>query len=94
MKKIALTTAIALGLAAPAFASSQLERSLGVAPGTYSTVQLAEMHNKQHLDQRNERVSNFSRRNSTFSTRGLQAGHSPRAQAIFNQLRAESWEDE
>ena len=33
MKRFALTTAIALGLAAPAMAASQLEKSLGVGPG-------------------------------------------------------------
>ena len=43
MKRIALTTAIALGLAAPAFANDQLARSLGVEPGVYTTAQLVEL---------------------------------------------------
>jgi len=40
MKRFALTTAILLGLTAPALASDQLARSLGVEPGTYSTAEL------------------------------------------------------
>ena len=41
MTRIALTSALVLALTAPAFASSQLERSLGVEPGVYSFSELA-----------------------------------------------------
>ena len=40
MKKIVFT-AIALAIATPALASSQLERQLGVEPGLYTTAELA-----------------------------------------------------
>lgn len=39
--KTALFTALAIAVAAPAFASSQLERQLGVEPGVYSSAELA-----------------------------------------------------
>ena len=41
MKRILITTAAILGVAAPVFADTQLERSLGVSAGEYSTAQLA-----------------------------------------------------
>jgi hypothetical protein len=43
MKLFALTTAVALGLAAPALANDQLARSLGVEPGVLTTAQLTEI---------------------------------------------------
>jgi hypothetical protein len=43
MKLFALTTAVALGLAAPALASDNLARSCGVEPGGLTTAQLAEI---------------------------------------------------
>lgn len=43
MKLFALTTAVALGLAAPALASDNLARSFGVEPGVLTTAQLAEI---------------------------------------------------
>lgn len=39
--KTALFTALALAIATPALASSQLERQLGVEPGVYSSAELA-----------------------------------------------------
>ena len=42
MKRIVLTTALALGLAAPAF-SSQLAAQAGVEPGVFSTSQLIQL---------------------------------------------------
>jgi hypothetical protein len=43
MKNLFLTTAVALSLAAPAFASDQLALSLGVEPGVYTTAELADL---------------------------------------------------
>ena len=40
MKALILTTAIAIGFAAPSFANDQLARSLGVEPGQFTTAQL------------------------------------------------------
>ena len=46
MKTLALTTAIAATLAAPAaFASDSLAQSMGVAPGQYTTAELIELRN-------------------------------------------------
>jgi hypothetical protein len=41
MKRIIITTALALAVAAPAFASDQLARSLGVEPGAFTAAELA-----------------------------------------------------
>lgn len=41
MKRIILTSAIALAIAAPAFANDQLARNLGLEPGVYTTAELA-----------------------------------------------------
>ncbi|MGB8622516.1 MAG: hypothetical protein WCD16_06840 [Paracoccaceae bacterium] len=43
MKNLILTSALIIGASAPAFAQSQLEMQLGVAPGVYSTAQLAQL---------------------------------------------------
>ena len=47
MTRLTLTAALAVALAAPAFAQSQLERSLGVEPGVYTVQELALMNAKQ-----------------------------------------------
>lgn len=43
MKTLILTATLALAAAAPALASDQLARHLGVAPGTYSLTEMARM---------------------------------------------------
>lgn len=43
MKRLALTTALVLAVAAPAFASEQLAAQLGVDAADYSTAQLVEL---------------------------------------------------
>jgi len=47
MKKIFLSSALALSLAAPAFASDQLALSLGVEPGAYTTAELVQLRRAQ-----------------------------------------------
>lgn len=95
MKTLILTTALALGLAAPVAAASQLEQLLGVPAGVYSDNELAEMFTKLHLDPANERRVNLSDHSdvstSSVSTRGV---HNARARAMFARLRAESRENE
>ena len=51
MKRILLTSALALTLAAPALASDQLARSLGVEPGVYSTAQLVALRSALENDE-------------------------------------------
>jgi hypothetical protein len=43
MNRIVLTTALALSLAAPAFASDQLAQQLDVEPGVYTTAELVSL---------------------------------------------------
>lgn len=52
MKTFILSTAIALSLVAPAVASDQLARSLGVEPGVFSTAQLVQLRAAQENDDR------------------------------------------
>jgi len=78
MKRIVLTTAIVLGFAAPALAQSQLERSLGVDAGVYTTAQLAQLAGAQ-TDQGIEGKVFF----------GGTDGHSARAAEIFAAIAAE-----
>lgn len=51
MTRIALTTALVLGLAAPAFANDQLARSLGVDAGAYTTMQLVQLKSALSADE-------------------------------------------
>ena len=99
MKRIILTTALLLGAAAPALAQSQLERSLGVEPGRFTSAELAQLQGKAHEDSYIERkvfVDGGPRFSA--SNRGgrptQQSVHSPRAQRIFDRIREESREDE
>lgn len=62
MKNVALIAAATLTLAAPAFAQSQLERSLGVPAGVYSQAELALLQAKSSEDGNDARVY-FSRDN-------------------------------
>lgn len=50
MKRIALTTALVLSLAAPAFASDQLAKQLNVEPGIYTTAELVSLRNALEND--------------------------------------------
>ena len=45
MNRIALTTALVLSMAAPAFASDQLAKQLNVDPGVYTTAELVSLRN-------------------------------------------------
>lgn len=85
MKTLVLTTALALGITAPAFAQSQLAASLGVDAGTYSVSQLAILkdHSTQTSNDGRVYFGNFSN-NERFSTRGV---HNARAAAHFAEAR-------
>lgn len=84
MKRFALTTAIALGLAAPAFANDQLAASLGVEPGVYSTAELVTL--RTAMEDGNEALANFilDGGSETVSTQsfGISAGHQQLADAL------------
>ena len=78
MKRIVMTTALTLSLTAPAFAQSQLERSLNVEPGKYTTAQLVELTFAESETGSDARVY-F----------GGSRGHSARAAKVFAQIDAE-----
>ena len=54
MKRLVLTTALALGLAAPVLASYQLAGNLGVAPGTYSLSEMARIKAAQNAGEQDQ----------------------------------------
>ena len=86
MKKFALTTIVALTVAAPALAQSQLERSVGAAAGQYSVSELARLANAQN-DSGNEAVQYFGNETIRFSSRNL---HNDTAKSIFDRLADEN----
>ena len=73
MTRIALTSALAIAIAAPAFADTQLERQLGVEPGIYTTAELAAIKGSYDTDT----GYNFPPRGDVVSTQsvGISAGH-------------------
>ena len=73
MTRIALTSALAIAIAAPAFADTQLERQLGVEPGVYTSAELAAIKGSYDSDT----GYNFPVRGGVVSTQsvGISAGH-------------------
>ena len=86
MKAFVAATAVVLGLAAPAFAASQLEADLGVPAGEYTTAQLAELHFNQDKPV-SERAVYFG--GETAATVSSKSALNPAAEAIFVSLDAE-----
>jgi predicted transcriptional regulator len=86
MKKFALTAVIALGVAAPAFAQTQLESSLGVEAGQYTLSQLVELKSRQ-TNSGNEKTAYFEADTMNFSASNK---HNSVAQRIFRQLAEEN----
>jgi hypothetical protein len=56
MNRIIASTAVALSLAAPAFANDQLAASLGVEPGVYTTAELVQLKNAAEFTSNDARV--------------------------------------
>lgn len=90
MKNLIITTVLALGVAAPAVAQSQLERSLNVEAGVYSISELARLK-AASTEQGNDGVVNLGNRKINFSASDI---HNDRAAEIFANLAAESLENE
>lgn len=89
MKKFAITTIIALGVAAPALAQSQLERSVGAAAGQYTLGELVKLKDLDSYSGNEGRVY-LGNENINFSASNR---HNPVAQRIFRQLAEESRSD-
>jgi hypothetical protein len=81
MKRIILTTALALAVAAPAFANDQLARSLGVEPGAFTTAELATIKGLRDAGVSKDRETAdvvaglFSRGVVSTQSVGISAGH-------------------
>lgn len=86
MKNLAITSIIALGLAAPAFAQSQLELSVGAQAGQYTLDELVRLK-AASTESGNEGRVYLGNSKITFSASNV---HNPVAQRIFNELDAES----
>ncbi len=84
MKTLALTTALALAVSAPAIAQTQLERSVGAAPGQYTTAQLLQLRVAQENSGNEARVYFQDTQVDVSSNR-----HSPTALRIFQSLASE-----
>ncbi len=84
MKTLALTTALALAVSAPAIAQTQLERSVGAAPGQYTTAQLFQLRVAQENSGNEARVYFQDTQVDVSSNR-----HSPTALRIFQSLASE-----
>ena len=86
MKSFIATTAIVLGLAAPAFAANQLAADLNVPANEHTTAQLAQLHFNQD--------KSISDKNTYFggdstSTVSSKSSLNPTAEAIFTSLELE-----
>lgn len=82
MKALVLTTAIALGFAAPSFANDQLASNLGLEPGAYSTAQLVAID--RALQDDNETLANH-----IINGGGNVFGVAPGAANVFASIAAE-----
>ncbi len=87
MKSFIATTALVLGLAAPAFAADQLAADLNVPANEYTTAQLAQMHFAQD-NKVSERNVYFG--GETAATVSSKSTLNPTAEAIFTSLDREN----
>ena len=86
MKKFAITTIIALGVAAPALAQSQLERSVGAAAGQYTLGELVQL---KGLDENSGNEGRAFLGNPKVNFSAANIGN-PVAKRIFEQIANES----
>ena len=90
MMKLTLAAAVAATIAAPVFAQSQLERSLGVDAGQYTVSELAKLKAVETEVSNDARLF-FGNQTIRFSHRDL---HNDTAKSIFADIAAASKEDE
>ncbi|MDJ0826065.1 MAG: hypothetical protein QNJ16_11240 [Rhodobacter sp.] len=86
MKKLALTTVIALGVAAPALAQTQLEASVGAEAGQYTLSELVQLKDAATRTSNEGRVY-FGNEQINFSAKNQ---HNGTARSIFATLAEES----
>ena len=90
MMKLTLAAAVAATIAAPVFAQSQLERSLGVEAGQFTVSELAKLKAVETEVSNDARLF-FGNQTIRFSHRDL---HNDTAKSIFAGIAAASKEDE
>ncbi len=86
MKSFIATTALVLGLAAPAFAADQLAADLNVPANEYTTAQLTQMHFAQDESVSEKNVYFGSETTAAVSSK---SNMNPTAEAIFVSLELE-----
>ena len=86
MMKLTLAAALATTIAAPVFAQTQLERSLGVEAGQFTVSELAKLKAVETEESNDARVF-FGNQVIRFSSLNL---HNDRAASIFEQLKSEA----
>jgi hypothetical protein len=86
MKLFAITSILALSIAAPVLAQTQLERSVGAEAGQYTLSELATLHGRAS-ETGNDGRSYFGYSNYRISTSNV---HNATAARIFAQLAEES----
>lgn len=90
MKTIVTAAIVALGVAAPAVAQSQLERAVGADAGQYTVSQLAELHTRASGETSIERDTFFGNSRINFSASNI---HNDVAAEIFGSLKNGSASD-
>ena len=90
MMKLTLAAVVAATIAAPVFAQSQLERSLGVEAAQYTVSELAKLKAVETEVSNDARLF-FGNQTIRFSHRDL---HNDTAKSIFADIAAASKEDE
>ena len=86
MKTIVTAAIVALGVAAPSFAQTQLERSVGADAGQYTATQLTQLALGTSNDGANERNDFFGNRRVNFSASNI---HNATAASIFASIADE-----
>ncbi len=90
MMKLTLAAAVAATIAAPVFAQTQLERSLGVDAGQFTVSELAKLKAVETEEGNDARVF-FGNQTIRFSNLNL---HNDRAASIFDQINEAARRDE
>mgnify|MGYP006908310657 CR=1 FL=1 len=88
MKTILATALVALSVAAPAVAQTQLEQSIGAAPGQYTLAEQVRLKFNQG-EAPSERSSYLANSDDSLRYATMNA-HNPAAQAIFDRLADET----
>ena len=91
MKTLITATIVALGVAAPTFAQSQLELSVGADAGQYTIGELVQLKAASTLDADNEGRVFLGNQKINFSASNI---HNSVAASVIDRIAAESAENE